>query len=223
MSVQSNFYRMLLRRSPAVSFDIFDTLLERDVDRPVDVFLRVGDNVLGVGKGAAFQSDRIAAEHAAREKALNGEVTLADIYEAMDRTRYDSGLRERLMAEEVRCELDCCYVKSSMKPVYDQALADGRKVFLISDMYLPKEVIADMAERCGYRGYEKLFVSNDYGVSKRSGKLFRALLDEYGMSPSDLIHVGDSIGADLLGARKAGVRAVPVSRRNRLGRLVHRS
>ena len=55
MSVQSNLYRLLLRRYPAVSFDLFDTLLERDVDRPVDVFLRVGDNVLGLGKGEAFQ------------------------------------------------------------------------------------------------------------------------------------------------------------------------
>ena len=223
MSVQSNLYRLLLRRYPAVSFDLFDTLLERDVDRPVDVFLRVGDNVLGLGKGEAFQADRIAAEHAARAKTETGEVTLADIYDALSASGYARDVAEDLMAEEVRCELDCCFVKSSMKPVFDRALADGKTVFLISDMYLPKEVIAEMAARCGCRGYEKLFVSNDYGVSKRSGKLFTALLDEYKLSPSDLIHVGDSIGADLLGARKAGVWALPVSRKNRLGRLVHRS
>ena len=110
-----------------------------------------------------------------------------------------------------------------MKPVFDAALKHGKTVFLISDMYLPPEVISGMAARCGYEGYEKLFVSNEYGVSKRSGKLFGEVLKEYGLQKSDLIHIGDSIGADLLGARKAGIAALPVARKNRLGRLLNRA
>ena len=46
MRLKTLLYTLCLRRYRAVSFDIFDTLLERDVDRPVDVFLRVGDIVL---------------------------------------------------------------------------------------------------------------------------------------------------------------------------------
>ena len=109
-----------------------------------------------------------------------------------------------------------------MKPVFDAALQQGKLVFLVSDMYLPKEVISGMVARCGYEGYEALFVSNDCGVSKRSGKLFGNVLDAYGLDRKDLVHVGDSIGADLLGARKAGVFALPVGRKNRLGRLLKR-
>ncbi len=191
MRLKTLLYTLCLRRYRAVSFDIFDTLLERDVDRPVDVFLRVGDIVLGAGKGERFQADRIGAEE--------------------------------LKTEEVRSELNGCFVKASMKPVFDAALKHGKTVFLISDMYLPPEVISGMAARCGYEGYEKLFVSNEYGVSKRSGKLFGEVLKEYGLSKNDLIHIGDSIGADLLGARKAGIAALPVARKNRLGRLVNRS
>ena len=59
MRLKTLLYTLCLRRYRAVSFDIFDTLLERDVDRPVDVFLRVGDIVLGAGKGERFQADRI--------------------------------------------------------------------------------------------------------------------------------------------------------------------
>ena len=51
MRLKTLLYTLCLRRYRAVSFDIFDTLLERDVDRPVAVFLRVGDIVLGAGKG----------------------------------------------------------------------------------------------------------------------------------------------------------------------------
>ena len=219
MRLKTFLYTLCLRRYRAVSFDIFDTLLERDVDRPVDVFLRVGDIVLGAGKGEQFRADRIAA----RVPAPNGEVTLDDIYEALVAAGYDRAVAEELKTEEVRSELNGCFVKASMKPVFDAALKRGKTVFLISDMYLPPEVISGMAARCGYEGYEKLFVSNEYGVSKRSGKLFGEVLREYGLSKKDLIHIGDSIGADLLGARKAGIAALPVARKNRLGRLVNRS
>ncbi len=150
-------------------------------------------------------------------------MTLDDIYEALIAAGYDRETAEELKTEEVRSELNGCFVKASMKPVFDAALKHGKTVFLISDMYLPPEVISGMAARCGYEGYEKLFVSNEYGVSKRSGKLFGEVLKEYGLSKNDLIHIGDSIGADLLGARKAGIAALPVARKNRLGRLVNRS
>ena len=57
MRLKTFLYTLCLRRYRAVSFDIFDTLLERDVDRPVDVFLRVGDIVLGAGHGEQFRTE----------------------------------------------------------------------------------------------------------------------------------------------------------------------
>lgn len=222
MSLKRLCYALGISRYRAVSFDIFDTLLERDVDRPVDVFVRVGEKVLGPGQGESFRDERAAAETRARERVPGGEVTLDDIYEELVRSGWDRAQAEALRTEEVRSELEGCIAKESMKPVFEDALKKGKLVFLISDMYLPKEVLSGMVARCGYEGYEKLFVSNEYGVSKRSGKLFGEVLREYGLAKKDLVHVGDSIGADLLGARKAGVAALPVSRKNRLGRLLKR-
>lgn len=223
MSPQTLLYALCLHRYRAVSFDIFDTLLERDVDRPTDVFFRVGDIVLGPGNGERFQRDRIAAEKASRETATNGEVTLDDIYEALVAAGYDQKTADELKNEEVRSELNGCFAKPSIKAVFEFCQKHGKLIFLVSDMYLPPEVISGMVARCGYEGYEKLFVSNAYGVSKRSGKLFEEVLNEYGLSKRDLIHIGDSIGADLLGAYQAGVRALPVHRKNRFGRLRKRT
>ena len=222
MRLKTLLYAALFRPFRAVSFDIFDTLLERDVDTPTEVFVRAGDIVLGPGAGEKFREERMDAEREARTRVENGECTLEDIYGVLTERGLDGKTAEALQTQEVRCELNGCFPKTSMKPVFDAALKQGKLVFLVSDMYLPKEVISGMVARCGYEGYEDLFVSNDCGVSKRSGKLFGNVLDAYGLDRKDLVHVGDSIGADLLGARKAGVFALPVGRKNRLGRLVKR-
>ena len=55
---------------PVVAFDVFDTLIKRDVARPTDLFALLG---------ADFAKARTQAEAEARA-AKSGEVTLAEIY-----------------------------------------------------------------------------------------------------------------------------------------------
>ena len=55
---------------PVVAFDVFDTLIKRDVARPTDLFALLS---------ADFAKARTQAEAEARA-AKSGEVTLAEIY-----------------------------------------------------------------------------------------------------------------------------------------------
>ena len=68
-----------------VSFDVFDTLLLRDVDRPEEVFSFVGAK-LGYPD---FRRLRVEAERRAREKKSRapgaGEVTLSEIWQELER------------------------------------------------------------------------------------------------------------------------------------------
>src|SRR5699024_9168887 len=61
--------------------------------------------------------------------------------------------------------------------------------------------------RCGYDMMEGGFVSCSFGVQKRSGGLFRRFLRETGLKARQVLFVGDSWRADVLGAALAGVRA----------------
>lgn len=203
-----------------VSFDIFDTLIERRVDRPIDIFSIVGNRVLGSKYEKIFQQERIEAERLARDKSNNREVTLDEIYQEL--TKYDLSVQNALKQEEVKQELVGCYFKQEMKPVYNEVLKLEKRVFFISDMYLPKDVIEQMLHKCGINGYEKLYVSNEYGKNKLSGELFKIVLQENNIGPNNMIHLGDSIKADWLGAYRAGVRSILISRKNRFERLVHK-
>ena len=108
-----------------------------------------------------------------------------------------------------------------MISIFYSALNQGKRVYIISDMYLPKPVIQEMLEKCGVSGEEKLYVSNTYGVNKISGKLFEIVTREGNLDKKRMLHIGDSLKADCLGAIKAGIGFYHVSRKNRLERMLH--
>ena len=81
---------------PVVAFDVFDTLIKRDVARPTDLFALLG---------ADFAKARIQAEAEARA-AKSGEVTLAEIYArpCPDTTRRQNApLRSPALCPTCRC------------------------------------------------------------------------------------------------------------------------
>ena len=206
-----------LKKYKVVSFDVFDTLIERTVKLPSDIFALVGANVLGADNG--FVQNRIQAEKEARDRSVSGEVTLEDIYAGL-RTEYGE-LADRLMNEEIELEIKSCTPKTSMTEIYKTATDSCEKVFIISDMYLPSTVIEKMLEKCGINSYLKIYVSNEYDCNKISGRLFERVILDNGINRSDMLHVGDSIKADYLGARKAKISSYLIGRKHRLLRLIH--
>ena len=172
----------------AVAFDVFDTLIKRDVAVPTGLFRLMGDD---------FYAARIRAEREARA-AQSREVTLAEIYARPCLARYDA-------AAECAAELAAC---AANKPVLDavQTLKkQGKKLYYISDMYLPQTQIDAMLRRCGYPCFDGGFVSCTYGVQKRSGRLFKRFLQETGLTAKQLLFIGDSWRADVAGAALAGI------------------
>lgn len=174
----------------AVAFDVFDTLLKRDVDKPTDLFRLAGEE---------FAQKRIQAEQLARAAAQQ-EVTLAKIYEQPALSGEDPS---RECALEVLAAVPNLPVLEAVRKLH----AQGKRIYFISDMYLPPEQIHTMLLRCGYDMMEGGFVSCSFGVQKRSGGLFRRFLRETGLKARQVLFVGDSWRADVLGAALAGVRA----------------
>ena len=179
----------------AVAFDIFDTLLKRDCARPADLFALMEvthQAVLG------FAEARVAAEAETRQ-TLGREVTLAEIYA-------HPALRGTDPAAECAAELA---VIAPNRPVAQAAAAchaRGQKVYAVSDMYLPKEQIEAMLQKCGLDFLDGVFVSCEYRVQKRSGKLFKLFLQQTALRPAEVLFVGDSPRADFAGAALAGIR-----------------
>lgn len=174
----------------AVAFDVFDTLLKRDVGTPADVFL------MG---GIPFARKRVEAEAQARA-ANKREVTLAEIYAQPEMSGFDP-------AQECMWEMETAVANRPVLEAVKALHAQGKRLYFISDMYLPQEQIHAMLIHCGYDMLDGGFVSCSYGVQKRSGALFHRFLRDTGLKCGQVLFVGDSWRADVLGAALAGIRA----------------
>lgn len=175
-------------RYDAVAFDVFDTLIRRDTAAPTNLFRL---------RGEAFYTARTRAEREARA-AKSGEVTLAEIYARPCLAGYD-------LAQECTAELAACTAYAPVQAAVQKLAQQGKKLYYISDMYLPQTQIDAMLRRCGYTQFAGGFVSCTYGVQKRSGRLFKQFLHETELDARQVLFIGDSWRADVAGAALAGI------------------
>lgn len=193
----------ILSQYDIVSFDIFDTALNRKVENPMDVFtimaLEMGHN--------DFADIRKRAETFAREKKEKAEdtreVTLSEIYKIL-KSYY--GIDPKWEKREIELELELSIPNPYIYEIYKRLLLAGKKIIFISDMYLPSEVISEMLHRNGYSEYLKLYVSNEYKLRKGDGKLQALVLLNY--VGQKIIHVGDDENSDVKKSKAAGMNAV---------------
>ncbi|RKR92163.1 2-haloacid dehalogenase/putative hydrolase of the HAD superfamily [Micromonospora pisi] len=64
--------------------------------------------------------------------------------------------------------------------------------------------------------FTAVVTSEDVGAYKPDRAMFTRALDALGLGPDEVMHVGDSFGADVRGAHAAGIRAAWVNRRGRV-------
>lgn len=192
-----------------VSFDIFDTLLFRAVDKPIRIFDVVVQKLKDTSEDSLidFPRQRVIAENAARkegwQKVLQ-DITLDDIYNHLT---YGKDTKELLKRTELWCEEHCVLPNSSMVELLHWCKEQGKQVIITTDMYLPRHSIETILSRIGV-SYDYLFVSGEVGLTKRTGDLFAYILDYLQIEPQQLVHIGDDPNNDIAIPRRHGIESV---------------
>jgi putative hydrolase of the HAD superfamily len=94
--------------------------------------------------------------------------------------------------------------------VLDALRARGHALAVVSNWDVS---LLEVLERTGLAPrIDAVAVSAVVGASKPDPAPFRAALRELGAAPQDAIHVGDTYGEDVVGARAAGVRPILLAR-----------
>jgi FMN phosphatase YigB (HAD superfamily) len=196
------------------SFDVFDTLLTRAVGSPESVFLALGRRLWAHRiiscSPQAFAAARTEAERRAYSNA-RGECQLVAIH---DELRSALRLTPSQASEALRAEYAVERALTRSVPGASDririARAQGYRIAFVSDTYFPADYVRGELARHGlWAEGDTCVASCEAGMSKRSGKLFPAVLSAAAIPARRACHVGNSRDDDISAARACGLEARP--------------
>lgn len=204
--IEAHYFARELLTYDIISFDIFDTLVLRPFATPQDLFYIVGERLNFNGFNNSFYGLRRLAEKEARDIVQinrgHREVNIYDIYEQLSKytdIEVEEGVKNELAVEE-----DYCFANPYMLRVFNILKEQGKKIVFVSDMYFPEILLERILRKCGYVGYDKIYVSCDYGASKARGELYKIVLEKVGMKRK-FVHIGDNRISDIKRAQECGI------------------
>ncbi len=206
--------------------------------RPSVVFVDLGDTLIRAHPSWSAVYRRILADHgvvvdadalrAALEQTFgnNGdhvegpfEASETASYERLK--RFDTQVLEALGAavpadaffrslEAAFAERAAWWIFDDVPGALDRIQAAGIRLAVISNWGWAAPELLHTLELA--RHFEALIISDRVGYLKPSAAIFRHALELMGVGPADAIHVGDSVPADVVGARAVGIRPVLIER-----------
>lgn len=188
-----------LSKYDVVSFDVFDTLILRCVEKPEDVFYAVQSALSYPG----FKTVRKEAERKAREKRyqLYGdyEVSFEEIWNELSLLTGISG--NTGMKAEWEAEQSFCYANPFFLNKVNKLRKRNLKIIICSDMYFNAEYIKKLLLAKGYPEFDAYYISSDYHKAKHDGKLYEEIRKDFGENLT-YIHIGDNLHSDIAQATK---------------------
>ena len=190
-----------------ISFDIFDTLVVRNVMKPTDVFKVVEEkyNSIYKDKISDFSTNRIKAQKDASLKDEKLETLIEDFYKELE-NYYDKDVCKKLCKIEKEVEINLCVPNKKYIELYRELIENNKKIIITSDMYLDLDTINKILKKCGITKYEKLYLSSLYQKRKSNGSMYDFIIKDLNISSNDLIHIGDNVISDYLIPKFKGIK-----------------
>ena len=213
------------RRFEAVLFDLGSTLIYFDCDT-AGIFDRMDaamvDSLLASGvkldrgpflekfnhRMRAYERER-NSEFIEHTTAFNLGVVLQEAgLEQPEQRVIKAALRARYAVSQ-----SCYKAEEGVVEVLERLRATGYRLGIVSNASDDDDV-QTLVDNAALRPYFDIIVSSAaQGIRKPNPRIFLDVLSRLGVEPGRAVMVGDMLGADVLGAKNAGIYAVWVTRR----------
>ena len=204
-----------------VSFDVFDTLLVRRVSnpnfvkKPVARYIKDRANELGIWcHTRSVERLRDKIEHDQRQDngvkhpdyEANYDYFMPRVLKQIFGKKYTKSLFEDVARYEIQMENTMLVPRADIVDFIKLLHKKGKRLFLISDMYLPAKYIAQMVEDKGLDKYfEGVISSADSIKAKASGAAFPLIKKRYKLDETRWMHIGDNSHSDGRKAAEFGI------------------
>ncbi|MCK5818676.1 MAG: hypothetical protein KAH18_05370 [Psychromonas sp.] len=203
-----------------ISVDIFDTLLLRCANSEVTRFFKAATALkesspeLKIDRYKVFTT-RHKAHHslyALYHQGILSEPNIESIFNYQINLLKNKQLTLELFLDaETKIELESLSLNQPLLKALE-VLSASSKIVLLSDMYLTSKFIKNILDAKNVNLKYDLHVSNEIKKSKAKGDAYPWLIDKYGVSPEDILHMGDNYNSDVLSADKFSISAIHTPR-----------
>lgn len=196
--------KQLIDKNNIISFDIFDTLILRNIFQPTDIFRILAKFAKDEFDIDDFFQKRVEGEKKARDKVKNSEADFQEIYDEVEKL---CGCNiEKIKQMELQLEMEFSVINPYMMKIWKYASEQKKTIIFISDMYLSSDFIKKLLKKNGYK-VEHLYVSNEYRKNKGSKELYELVGQELNCKKTNWLHIGDNEYSDYKQAKEFGINA----------------
>lgn len=199
-----------------VTLDFWDTLVVRT--RPADsaklaTVRRIARDLRAPVSAFELFERRVRIESELASSNEHGEYQISEVIGRLLETLNgpaDPDFVERLVSAEIDDECRNTRLDPGIARFMSEARGGSgdRQVAVLSDFYMSGSALRRILEHHGIDcDGLPIVVSCEFGASKRSGDLYRAVHRSFGVTPEEHFHVGDNEHADVVMARRHGVSA----------------
>jgi len=141
------------------------------------------------------------------EQYLSRVLASYEIYDPLKSVIQDSLARMYRFTEEY------WQLEEDAVSTLEQLKADGYRLGIISNA-ANAENVNRLIDRCGLRPYfEVILISGVEKIRKPDTRIYSRAVSRFDLPVSSFVMVGDTLTADILGAKNAGMRAIWINRR----------
>lgn len=217
-----------------ISFDMFDTLLVRrvaDPDKVKNATTRYIDN-LAKQKGlwsSFFMVDSLRNEIEEEHRSRNGKQYpdheanydhfMPELLKTHFGDHYSDELFHQVAEHEMQIESDMLVARQGFSSLLDFLKEQGKRMFLLSDMYLPSHYLQRLlADKQLDQYFEAIVSSADSFNAKASGTAFPLLAEKHQLNKERWLHVGDHPWSDGEKPAEFGIEAYVLQDKQELKR-----
>lgn len=194
--------RQMILGYDIISFDFFDTLVMRKCFDPTDVFILMEKKLRAEGIHYPIANWRKEAEDEAKKEDYFYSFDF--IYDVLQRRfKVEDFIIKRIKECELEIEELLLQPRNVMIDLLEWTIQQGKQVYVLSDMYLPKRFIERLLIKGGAKSKITIMVSCEYKASKSQGNLFGELKKLH--SQGKIMHIGDNYEIDCLKAMDNGI------------------
>lgn len=196
----------LVNTKDVISFDLFDTLIMRQVLFSSDVIELTECRLKE--KNILIDNFCIKRQQAEKELAKDFAPGLEEIYETVLKHSLNEDISAKELAElEWSIDYQLIVPRQEMVEFAIDLYNNGKTVYIVTDTYYSKKQIEKLLLKAGITVYTDILVSCEYGTGKTQN-LFNELRKK--CSNKSCIHIGDDLFADVENAEKWGVSSCKV-------------